>query len=239
MDDKIANPQPGLDNQLLLKLPPNEFESIRPYLEPLNLASGYLLADYCDSIKYCFFPNNGMISLIALTADGNSCEVGYIGREGMIGLPAIFGKNEMPYQAMAQVKTTGFRVPVEKVSEIFHRYPQFHKRSLNFIYVLLRQFAQTSLCNHYHDIQTRLCRTLTILSDRSASLRLKVTQERLAYILGVQRSSIAVIAYGLQQSGLISYKRGTINILAPGNLRRSACECLTIVENEIANLLIT
>jgi len=238
MDDKLGNSQLTLGNQLLLCLPPNDLDIIRPHLEPITLEPGYLLADYCDSLSHCFFPRNGLISLIALAAKGSACEVGYIGREGMLGLPAIFGKNEMPYQAMIQVRTDGFSVDVDKVSDLFHQHPQFRKHSLHFIYVLLRQFAQTSLCNHYHDIQSRLCRTLTILSERSGSLRVTVTQERLSYLLGVQRSSIAVVAYGLQRGGLIAYKRGTIELTDPVKIRRSACECLAIVEAEIESLLI-
>ncbi len=237
MDDKLGNSQSTLGNRLLLRLPPNDFEIIRPHLEFLTLEPGYLLADYCDSLSHCFFPRNGLISLIALAAKGTTCEVGYIGREGMIGLPAIFGKNEMPYQAMIQVKTDGFSVKVDTISDLFHQHPQFRKHSLHFIYVLLRQFAQTSLCNHYHDIQSRLCRKLTILSERAGSLRLKVTQERLAYILGVQRSSIAVVAYGLQSDGLIAYKRGTVELTDPAKIRLYACECLAIIEAEIDSLL--
>lgn len=226
-----------LRNYLLGALPPDEFNFLRPQLEPVCYPVGTIYADFCDPLEHCFFPNRGMISLLSVTEAGQACEVGYIGFEGLVGMAVVIGKNEMPYQALVQAATDGYKVPVDAVIELFNRGTAFHDLSLRFAYVLLRQFAQTSACNRFHGIQARLCRWLAIMCERSECNNLRLTQEFLAYMLGVQRTSIATIAHGLQDEGIISYSRGKIDILDLERLRASACECLSIIDDELAGFL--
>jgi len=233
INDDTARNRLSIRNHLLSALSPDEFRFLHPHIKRTALDKGYLFADFCDSIKHCFFPNSGMVSLISVTYEGDTCEVGYIGFEGMVGLPAIFGKNEMPYQAVVQARTEGFRVPIDVVAQLFNQNGQFHDISLRFIYVLLRQFAQTSSCNHYHDLPSRLCRWLAVLSERSESRHLSLTQEFLAQMLGVQRTSIGPIAHNLQNEGVIKYKRGALEVIDLDRLKQSACDCYVIIKDEL------
>src|SRR4029079_2688087 len=134
--------------------------------------------------------------------------VGYVGFEGMIGLNPLLGKNEMPYQALVQANCTGTLARTAVVEQLFKKGGVFHDAVLRFTYVVLRQVAQTCTCNHFHNLHSRLCRWLSVMSERSGDKNLALAQEFLAHMLGVQRTSLGLIANSMQKDGLIRYRRG-------------------------------
>jgi CRP-like cAMP-binding protein len=219
-------------NRLLSILPPKEFAVIKRHLEAVTLDPGTMLLRSGDAVRTCFFPNNGMVSLLCVTEQGRSVEAGFIGVEGMLGIPLILGKNEMPYDALVQTPTDGFTADALVVLDLFTRRGVFHDAVLRFAYVVLKQMAQTCVCNHFHTIEGRLCRWLTVMCERSGNRQLRVTQEFLARMLGVQRTSIGPIANSLQLTGSISYARGRVEIIDLDRLRASACDCYQIVRQE-------
>lgn len=221
-----------IHNRILSLLPPAEFAVVQPYLTGVIYEPATMLARAGDTIRTCFFPNSGMVSLLCVTEQGRSIEAGYIGFEGMVGLSVILGKNEMEYDALVQAPTDGFMVDATIVRELFNRHAVFHDVILRFSYVVLKQMAQTCVCNHFHTIEARLCRWLTVMCERSGNRRLRVTQEFLAHMLGVQRTSIGFIASELQRSGCIRYARGRVEILDLDRLRASACDCYRIIKDE-------
>jgi CRP-like cAMP-binding protein len=150
----------------------------------------------------------------------------------MIGITVVLGKNEIPYDALVQAPTEGFSADSRVIAELFNRGGIFHDTVLRFAYVILKQMSQTCVCNHFHSIEARLCRWLTVMSERSGERHLRVTQEFLAHMLGVQRTSIGSIANALQLSGSIKYSRGRVEIIDLERLRASACDCYAIVSDE-------
>lgn len=196
-----------------------------------------MLARAGDSVRKCFFPNNGMVSLLCVTEQGRSVEAGFTGFEGMIGISVILGKNEIPYDALIQAPTEGFTADPRVVLDLFNRSGIFHDAVLRFAYVILKQMSQTCVCNHFHTIEARLCRWLTVMCERSGNNRLRVTQEFLAHMLGVQRTSIGSIANALQRTGSIRYTRGNVEIVDLDRMRASACDCYRIVKEEYRNFL--
>ena len=226
-----------IHNRLLSVLPPDEFGIIRPHLDEVSWEPGTMLARAGDAMRTCFFPNSGMVSLLCVTEQGRSVEAGFAGFEGMVGISVILGKNEMPYDALVQAPATGFTADAKIVLDLFGRGGVFHDATLRFAYVILKQMAQTCVCNHYHSIEARLCRWLTVMCERSNNRRLRVTQEFLAHMLGVQRTSIGHIANSLQRTGAISYARGRVEIIDLDRLRASACDCYRIVKEEYEKFL--
>jgi hypothetical protein len=107
----VTRPSFTAGNFLLSVLPRDELKFIQPHLESISLPAGHVYAEFCDPLHQCFFPNNGVITLLSVTYSGHACEVGYIGFEGMVGLPVIFGKNEMPYLTLVPAKSEGFLAP--------------------------------------------------------------------------------------------------------------------------------
>ena len=230
-------PRRLVKNRLLSALPTAEFDIIEPHLRATTFETGTLIARAGDGLKNCYFPNNGMISLLCVTSQGGSVEAGYTGFEGMVGLPTLFGKNEMPYEALVQAPTDCLVADSAVVLDLFNRHGVFHAAALRFYYVILKQMSQTCVCNHFHRIEARLCRWLSVMSERSGNTHLSLTQEFIAHMLGVQRTSIGPIASSLQAAGVIRYRRGRVEILDIERLKRSACECFYIVKNEYKEFL--
>jgi CRP-like cAMP-binding protein len=227
-----SNSRLPLQNRLLSVLPAEEANFLKSYLEPVALTPGTILYQAGDAIGHAYFPNGGMVSLLSITEQGHTVEVGYTGFEGMVGVPLLLGKNEMPYQALVQVGAEGFRVEAKIVLQLFDRGGAFHDAVLRYVYVILKQISQTCVCNHFHTIEARLCRWLTVMCERSGNRHLTLTQEFLAHMLGVQRTSVGLIAHSLQQKGIISYRRGRVEIVDFERLRQCACECFFIVRDE-------
>lgn len=224
-------------NRLLSVLPAEEIDLLKPNLEPLSLKLGDVLYQAGDAIRYVYFLNNGMVSLLAVTEQGQTVEVGYTGFEGMVGLPSILGQQEMAYQAMVQVAGDCFRVEAKVVKNLFKKNGTFHDVALRYVYVVVKQISQTCVCNHFHTIEARLCRWLTVMCERSNNKQLSLTQEFLSHMLGVQRTSVGMIANSMQASGIIRYRRGKIEIVDFERLKQSACECYFIVRGEYEKFL--
>lgn len=226
----------SVDNRLLAALPSPELEFLRPFFVPMRFRPGQVIAQPGDAMRLCYFPCGGMISLLSMTENGSFVEVAYTGREGMLGFPAILGKNEMPYQALVQADTECLAVDKDAVVALFRRCGAFHDLLLRYFYALHRQISQTCVCNHFHTIEARLCRWLAVMSERSGNRHLILTQEFLAHMLGVQRTSIGLIANSLQRAGIIRYSRGRVEIVDLDRLTASACECFFLVQKEYDEL---
>ena len=236
MHDTPAKPAPAV-NRLLSILPAAELALIQPHLELVSFPVGHFVALAGDALKRFYFPNSGMISLLAETQDGGAVEIGFTGIEGMVGTPVLLGKNAMPYQALVQAPTEGYIADAGKVVELFALRGAFHDAVLRYSYVEIRQLSQTAVCNHFHSIQSRMCRWLAVMCDRSGNRQIKLTQEFLAHFLGVQRTSIGAIANGLQKEGIIDYSRGKIEILDLDRIKMNACECYSLIEREFSEFL--
>lgn len=232
-----SNSRLSFRNRLLSALSAEESSFLKTRLETVTLTPGTILYQAGDSIRHIYFPTGGMVSLLSVTEQGHTVEVGFTGFEGMIGLPLILGRNEMPYQALVQVGGEGFRVEANPILQLFKMGGTFHDIVLRYAYVILKQISQTCVCNHFHTIEARLCRWLTVMCERSGNRHLTLTQEFLAHMLGVQRTSVGMIAHLLQQKGIISYRRGRVEIVDFERMKQSACECFFIVKEEYEKFL--
>ena len=235
MHDALLS-QSQIANRLLSNLPPDEFAFLRPHLELVAFPNGHFVALAGDSLKKCYFPNSGMISLLAETHNGAAVEVGFTGVEGMVGTPLLLGKNAMPYQALVQSPSDGYVADIRVIRQLFARCGVFHDAVLRYAYLVIRQLTQSAVCNHFHTIEARLCRWLAVLCERSGRRDLRLTHEFLAHMLGVQRTSVSSIAIELQRAGIIAYRRGHIEIIDFEKLRTAACECYRIMTSEYAEL---
>jgi CRP-like cAMP-binding protein len=101
---------------------------------------------------------------------------------------------------------------------------------------LFSQAQQSTACMAHHEVDARLCRWLLRARDLSGSNQLPFTQEFLAEMLGVQRTSVTTVARTLQEAGLVRYKRGKIEILDVEGLREGACECYETVKQQYKSL---
>jgi CRP-like cAMP-binding protein len=226
-------------NLILAQLPDAEYESLVKFLVPVDLPLEMRLSEPNEPIEYVYFPNSGLISTDALTEKGESVEVGVIGREGFAGLPALLDQPQMSHSVLMQGAGEGLRIRAPILRDQFVKGGTFQRLVHTFAYLQLVQTAQSVLCNRMHEVDARLARWLLASADRMESESLHLTQEFLAQMLGVQRSTVTVAAGDLQRAGMIGYSRGRIQILDRAKLSGVACECYRIVSSSYGRVLRT
>ena len=227
-----------LNNRLLGALPRQQYERLLPNLELVRLTPGKILYDVGETVQHAYFPIGGMISLLSVTEDGRTVEVGMVGNEGMTGLPTVLRCNVAPYQVMVQFAGNALRIRAEALRAELSRSSQLQEVLLCYTHALLIQIAQSASCNRFHTVEARLCRWLLVSRDRLLTDTLPLTQEFLSHMLGVPRTSVTAVARNLQEQKLVRYIRGKIVILNRSAIERHSCECYNLVRKEIENFLV-
>ena len=224
-------------NIMLSQLPEAEYALLARWLQPVDLPLNKALSEPNQPIEYIYFPNTGLISTDAMTEKGETVEVGLIGREGFAGLPALLEQPQMSHLVLMQGAGEGLRIKSNILRDEFLKGGLLQRLVHRFAYLQLVQITQSVLCNRVHEVEARLARWLLTSADRMESDSLQLTQEFLAQMLGVQRSTVTVAAGSLQSQGLIGYSRGRIDILNRSGLADVSCECYRIVLSSYQRIL--
>ncbi|HWS56079.1 MAG TPA: Crp/Fnr family transcriptional regulator [Pyrinomonadaceae bacterium] len=219
-------------NHILSSLPRAEYEGLLPALTPVRLNKGEVLYEAGSPVRDCFFPTSAVFSLLLSTEAGDVIEVGMIGNEGMVGLPAVLHAVEVPYRVVARADGEALKIGGRVVQERACHGTALHALLLRYVHRLLFQVSQSVLCNRFHLTEKRLCRWLLASSDRSQSDTFCLTQETIANMLGVPRTNVTMIMCGLQRKSLVSYTRGRITITDRRGMEAAACECYEMGRNE-------
>ena len=217
-------------NRILLALPDAEYQTLRPFLSPVDLRPQTRLYEPGEHLEFAYFPNRGLISLVVVTRDGKTVEVGIVGNEGLIGTPAVVGLNQSPLRAAVQIPGDGLRLRAEALRSLLPSTPQLQLLSSRHAVIQGMQAAQSAACNRLHRIEQRLARWLLIMQDRLDNRPLFITHDFLASMLGTDRPSVSLAAGVLQRKGAISYTRGVVNILSREKVEEAACECYGIMQ---------
>jgi len=218
-------------NSLLAALPQREYRHLLEDLEKVALTYGEVLYEPGDQIKYVYFPNDSLVSLLTLVDQHQALEVGLVGREGMVGIPLTLEIATSPVRALVQGTGTAMRI---KAAPFLRELRQSHalQRELHrYTYSLMTQITQTAACNRFHVVEARLARWLLMTQDRMRSGSFRLTQDFLAQMLGVRRVGVTKAARMLQQNKLIGYSRGNIRILDRDGLEAACCSCYEIVKD--------
>ncbi len=217
-------------NQILLAIPDEEFQLIRPELQHIELPHHKVLYEARERLESAYFLNSGMISFVFRTQDMETVEVGVVGNEGFAPVLISAGVRRSPHQAIMQVSGDGFRMSADaldqvqkqcgRLKELLHRYATMHAL----------QCAQTAGCNRLHDLEQRLARWLLLTQDRVGSGLLRITHDFLATMLGTDRPSVSIAAGSLQRKRIIEYTHGSVRVLNRKKLESSACECYGLIQ---------
>ena len=219
-------------NRLLATLPKKEYERLLPELKTVSLVLGEDLYEPGDAIKYVYFPNDSIISLISQLSDKAWLEVGMVGNEGMAGLAIFMGVSFSSTRALVQGSGTAMRMNSAAVRMEADRLGGLHRILHRYSHSLLTQVSQSVACNRFHLVDARLARWLLMTNDRLGALEFPLTQEFLSHMLGVRREGVSKAAGGLQAKKLIRYSRGVITILNRRGLEAKSCECYEIIKAE-------
>src|SRR6185503_6029300 len=219
-------------NRLLATLPRNEYTRLLPKLKTVSLVLGEVLYEPGAAIKYVYFPNDSIISLISELSETSWLEVGMVGNEGMAGLAVFMGVNSSSTRALVQGAGTAMRMSSTAVRTEANRLGNLHHLLHRYSHSLLAQVTQSSACNRFHFVDARLARWLLMTNDRLAAKEFPLTQEFLSSMLGVRREGVSKAAGVLQSGKLIRYSRGVITILDRQGLEAKSCHCYAIIKAE-------
>ncbi|MDE2081659.1 MAG: Crp/Fnr family transcriptional regulator [Burkholderiales bacterium] len=233
----MNNETPAQDvNHLLASLTPADWQLIRPQLHWVELPQGACLHKVGDVLQHVYFPVTAIVSLVSTMRDGASAEVAVVGNEGVVGISALIGGDRAHSAAVVQGAGFGWRMPAADIAAHAARSGAVMRPLLRYAQALAAHMAQTVGCNRHHRLEQQLCRWLLLQADRSPSHELKVTQERIAEMLGVRREGVTAGALSLQKDGLIRYARGRIAVLDRGGLEARSCECYAVISQSYGRL---
>ncbi len=212
-------------NQLLAALPAKTYGRLLPKLERIGMTFGEQLYNPGDVFSHVYFPESGIISMLAVSDEASSLEVAMIGDDGMAGLPVFLGVKVAVDRAVVQGSGHAFRIKVADFIEECDSQGGMTQIMLGFTYSIILQIDRSAVCNRFHSIESRLARWLLLTQDRMKSSEFRVTQEFLSYMLGVRREAVNKAAKELQRRNLISYVRGTMTIVDRKELESIVCGC--------------
>ena len=218
-----------VSNIILLSISDDDYSSLRPHLEYVNLPNHQVLHEAGGKLEFVYFPNRGLISLVVVMKDGRTAEAGVVGNEGFTGAPAAVGLSRGPLRAVVQITGDGFRAKVGALQKTLEAAPHFRLLLNRYVAIRGMQIAQTAACNRLHGIEQRLARWLLMTQDRVDSGSLRITHDFLATMLGTDRPSVSLAAGVLQKKGFIEYARGAVKITNRKKLESSTCECYAVI----------
>jgi CRP-like cAMP-binding protein len=187
-------------------------------------------------IRYVYFLDEGMISLVLNSKKGVPVEVGVVGCEGIAGMEAAT-KTRAISRAMVQIAGNAWQLPASHFATAAKGGTMLQELTIDYWQFLAAQNSQAALCNRLHTIEQRLCRWLLLVRDRVGSNEFFLTQEFLSQMLGVQRPGVSVAAGMLRTVGLIDYTRGHIKLLDIPRLEKIACECHAVLHERYVELV--
>ncbi|MGB7037023.1 MAG: helix-turn-helix domain-containing protein, partial [Xanthobacteraceae bacterium] len=152
-------------------------------------------------------------------------ETSSVGHEGAVGLQSGLGHRVAVTRAIVQIGGKFSVLPASRLENAAARSPALRELIVRHIETLWAEAQQNAACNAIHDGSSRLCRWLLQCADRIGSNQLLLTQEFLAEMLGVRRTTVTLLAQELQKKGIVRYSRGRITILDRARLEAGACEC--------------
>ena len=212
-------------NRILDSLPQNIFAALQPHLKPVELAFADVLAETDRLIERVYFPHSGVVSLVVEMEVGDFIETAMVGRDGVVnGTSALDGKMSL-HKAIVQVAGDGSVIASDTLRSIANEFEPFRSVLVRHEQIVLAQAQQSAACNASHTVESRMCRWLLRIHDLTQSNDMELTQEFLAQMLGVRRTSVSLVAGNLQKSGFISYRRGHIKLLDIDAIKSGSCEC--------------
>jgi CRP-like cAMP-binding protein len=217
-------------NKILLSISPTEYAKIRPHLEFIVLPQGFHLHEPSERLKFAYFLNRGLASIVVSTKGGRDVEAGVVGFEGLVPTALAVGLERSPLREVVQIAGDALRIAAPELGHVLRQAPALQMMLSRYAVLQGMQVAQTAACNRLHDLGERLARWLLMAQDRVDHGNLPITHEFLATMLGTDRPSVTLAAGELQRAGVIRYRRGDVQILNRKGLEDSACSCYRVVQ---------
>ena len=231
---RMSAPSNWPRNRLLLALPASNLKRLMPELELVRCQRGQVLMNADSPLDNVFFPDSGVVSVVAVYADGSVIEMATIGREGCSDMQAVFGATRSSVQLLVQIPGSAAKMSRAAFTRAMGSMPAFRGLMFAYVQAFLEQVMVSVACNGAHSLKQRLARWLLMMRDRADDDALQITQNLLAEMLGVHRPSITNAAEELERAGLIERGRRLVTILDRPGLMEASCECYQLVRARIA-----
>jgi CRP-like cAMP-binding protein len=212
-------------NDLLAALPAAGRRQLLAQCEQVQLTLGKVLFEQGERVRHVYFPITGFVSLVTTTSADPPLEVGLVGVEGMLGISLLLGVDLAPLRGLVQGSGSAWRLDAAAFLRALKRDPALRRHLNRYLYVRLALLAQAAVCTRFHVVESRLARWLLMTRDRAHADSFPITQEFLAYMLGVRRVGVTRAAGALQRDKLIHYSRGKLQIIDGRGLQAAACAC--------------
>jgi CRP-like cAMP-binding protein len=226
-------------NHILASLSEEVFAALRPHLSAIEFKHGAVLAEPGAAIRNVYFPHGGIISFVVELNSGEMIETAMVGKDGVVNAASALDGKVSLNKTIVQLAGAGSVVSADVLRMVADEFADFRALLNRHEQVLFAQSQQSAACNASHLVEARLCRWLLRTRDLADSEDLTITQEFLAQMLGVRRSSLSVVAHTLQKAGFIRYRRGHVRILDRPGLEEAACECYGVVKAHYDRLLMS
>ncbi|MGB7973650.1 MAG: Crp/Fnr family transcriptional regulator [Roseiarcus sp.] len=224
-------------NKLLASLSSHDFDLLEPNLEFVTLGLRKNLEKPNKRVGTVYFPETGFASVVAVQSSGKEIEVGLIGREGMTGLPVVFGNHRSPHATYVQAPGTGQCMAATELRKAFQISPSLRDAMLKFVQAFGVQTTHTAICHAHCRLDVRLARWLLMAHDRISEDALPLTHEFLSLMLGVRRAGVTEALHALREQGLIAYGRGLITVEDRKGMERKAGAAYGVPEAEYRRLI--
>ena len=221
-------------NSLLAALPQIECQRFLAGLTPVMLKFREVLHEPGARIRHVYFPIDSVVALLATASGHKAVKVAFVGHEGMVGIPLALGIESSHRRALVQGAGMAMRMEAAIFLAEVRRSKPLQQALFQFKHALTGQIAQSAACKQFHALEARLARYLLMIGERARSNEYPLTQEFLADMLGVRRSSVAMASSALRKRELIKTGHGTITILDRARLGAASCECYGVIKRMYA-----
>ena len=224
-------------NGVLARLPASELVIVLEHGSVTQSRTRESIIGRLAPIEWLHFPLSGMVSIVTSDASGASVEIISVGREGVVGVGALFGDRSLPFDAFWQLEGEALQIGVERLRSNVSSLPVLYSLAARYLSSLLVQAGQNGACNRIHDMRQRSAKWLLLSHDRREDELLDLTQEFFATMLGVSRPKLSQVEHTLREGGLISERRrGKLMILDRPGLEGLTCECYWIIRDELDSM---
>jgi CRP-like cAMP-binding protein len=220
--------QPLSANRLLGAMTRAERALVLQAAQPVSYEVGEVLFTADQEIRQVYFPESGLISLLADLPGEEAIEIGLVGREGLVGLPALLGDPVARARAMVQVATQGHCIEVATLALLAEGSRNLRLTLRQYTLAVLTHVARIAACNVAHPLEQRAARWLLQVADRVGP-HIPITQEFLALMLGARRPTVNLVLRNLRAAGLVRQARGQLAIAERTALEAAACPCYGII----------
>jgi CRP-like cAMP-binding protein len=229
--------QSSTRNILLQTMLPGDYALLQPHFKRIVLPIRLQLHAAGRAIDKVYFPEDGIVSIVAVTLDGKPCEVGLFGREGMSETATVLGTDHSPHEAYVQsAGVSALRLPTTVLNDAFEKSSTLRRHLLRYVQAMMIQLS-SSIAAAGQTIEQRLARWLLMCDDRIDGDEIALTHEFIAMMLGVRRPGVTVALDHLVEHKLISKRRGIVVIESRSGMQALAGGGYGLAESEFERLI--